>query len=300
MTTTNLLLRGIFAPITTPFAPDGTLALDRLRENVQKYNQTKLAGYVVVGSTGESVYLREEEKLRVWETVRDTAAADKFLIAGTGVESTAETIALCEHAARLGYRVALVKTPHYFKPQMTEAALERYFRAVADASKVPILIYSVPQFTGVAVEAALVARLAQHPNIVGIKESSGNVERVAQIIAATPESFSVLGGSGTTLYPSLTLGARGGILAAACVWPEWFTALYEAFCQGDYDRARDLQQRLLPAVKLLVSVHGVTGIKQAMDLRGYYGGPARPPLLPLTESARAEIAAVVRSLEAAK
>lgn len=300
MTTPNFVPSGIFAPITTPFASDHTLALERLRENVQKYNQTKLAGYVVVGSTGESVYLREEEKLRVWETVREAVAADKLLIAGTGMESTAETVALTQRAASLGYRVALVKTPHYFKPQMSEAALERYFCAVADAGRIPILIYSVPQFTGVAVEAALVACLAQHPNIIGIKESSGNVERIAQIIAATPESFSVLAGSGTTLYPSLVLGARGGILAAACVLPEWFTSLYAAFCQGDHERARDLQQKLLPAVKLVVSVCGVSGVKYAMDLRGYYGGPARPPLLPLREQQQAEIASIVRSLEAAK
>lgn len=299
MTTSNFVLRGIFAPITTPFASDHTLALERLRENVQKYNQTKLAGYVVVGSTGESVYLREEEKLRVWETVRNTAAADKLLIAGTGMESTAETIALTERAASLGYRVALVKTPHYFKPQMTEAALEHYFCAVANASKIPILIYSVPQFTGVAVEAALVARLAQHSNIIGIKESSGNVERVAQIIAATPEPFSLLAGSATTLYASLALGARGGILAAACAWPEWFTSLYEAFWQGDHDRARELQQKILPAIKLVVSACGVSGVKHAMNLRGYYGGPARPPLLPLAEHERAEIASIVRSLEVA-
>ena len=292
-------LHGIYPPLTTPFAPDGTLALDRLAENVRKYNQTKLAGYVVVGSTGESVYLREEEKLRVWETVRKAADRNKLLIAGTGVEATAETIALTRLAAELGYGVALVKTPHYFKPQMNEAALERHFRAVADASPIPVLIYSVPQFTGLAVEAPWVARLAEHRNILGIKESSGNVERVAQIIAATPDTFTVLVGSATTLYPSLALGARGGVLAAACAWPEIFTALYEAYCSGNHDRARQLQQKVIPAVKLAVSVYGVPGLKYVMELRGYHGGPARAPFLPLDEQAKQELAGVARRLEAA-
>ncbi|MFQ5817863.1 MAG: dihydrodipicolinate synthase family protein [Terriglobia bacterium] len=291
-------LCGVYPPITTPFASDGTLALDRLRENINKYNQTKLAGYVVVGSTGESVYLREEEKLRIWETVRNAADSTKLLIAGTGQEATAETIALTRCAADLGYRVALVRTPSYFKPQMDERALERHFRAVADASPIPILIYSVPQFTGLAVETPLVARLAEHPNISGIKESSGNIERITQMIAATPEMFSVLVGSASTLYPSLNLGARGGILAAACAWPEMFTNLYEAVCQGDHDRARALQQKVLPAVKLVTSTYGITGLKYALDLRGYYGGPTRPPLLPPDAKAQQELAGIVHALEA--
>ncbi|MFQ5927210.1 MAG: dihydrodipicolinate synthase family protein [Terriglobia bacterium] len=292
-------LRGIYPPLTTPFALDGTLALDRLRENIGKYNQTKLTGYVVVGSTGESVYLREEEKLRVWETVRNAADSTKLLIAGTGQEATAETIALTQRAADLGYRLALVRTPHYFKSQMDDRALERHFRTVADASPIPILIYSVPQFTGLAVEALLVARLAEHPNIIGIKESSGNLERIAQIIAATPETFSVLVGSASTLYPSLNLGAGGGILAAACAWPELLITLYEAVWQSEHNRARALQQKVLPAVKLVTSVYGIAGLKYAMDLRGYYGGPTRLPLLPLENKAQEELAALVRALEAA-
>lgn len=297
MSTARPTLRGIYPPLTTPFSADGTVAFDSLRENVRKYNQTRLAGYVVVGSTGESVYLREEEKLRVWEAVRAAADPSKLLIAGTGLEATTETLELTRRVAGLGYPVALVKTPYYFKPQMNDAALERHFRTVADGSPIPILLYSVPQFTGLAVEAPLVARLAEHPNIIGIKESSGNVERVAQIIATTPESFSVLVGSATTLYPSLNLGARGGVLAAACVWPELFTALYEAFWQGDHSRARALQQKVLPAVKLVTSVYGIAGLKYAMELRGYCGGPTRLPLLPVDPNAQQELGRVVRALE---
>lgn len=297
MNTQRPMLGGIYPPITTPFAADGTLALDRLAENIRKYNRTKLAGYVVVGSTGESVYLREEEQLRVWEAACAAADPNKLLIAGTGLEATAETIALTRRAAELGYHVALIKTPHYFKPQMSEAVLEHHFVTVADASPIPILIYSVPQFTGLAVETPLVVRLAEHPNIIGIKESSGNVERVAQMIAATPTGFSVLIGSASTLYPSLSLGARGGILAAACAWPEIFTAIYESFCRGEHERARALQQKVISAVKLVTSVYGIAGLKYAMDLRGYYGGPTRLPLLPPDGTAQQELAAVVRALE---
>ncbi|MGH7184736.1 MAG: dihydrodipicolinate synthase family protein, partial [Pseudomonadota bacterium] len=182
-------LNGIFPPITTPFAFDESLALDRLRDNVAKYNRTGIAGYVVIGSTGESVLLTFKEVEQVWAAVKEAAALGKVLIAGTGVDSTSGTIHRTNRAADLGYQVALVKTPFYYKPQMTaEAHVEHYLR-VADAVRIPILIYSVPVFTGVAVETPTVARLSEHPNIIGIKESSGNIQRVAEIIHSTPASF---------------------------------------------------------------------------------------------------------------
>ncbi|MGH9789140.1 MAG: dihydrodipicolinate synthase family protein, partial [Candidatus Acidiferrales bacterium] len=213
-------LKGIFPPLTTPFAADGSVELQALAANVQKYNRTGLAGYVVIGSTGESVYLSEDEKLKIWGVVHGAADSDKVLIAGTGCESTTETIGLTKRAAGLGYQTALVRTPAYFKPQMTAAALERHFCAVADASPIPVLIYSVPQFTGLKVEAPLVARLAEHPNIAGLKESSGDVKLIAEILALVPADFQVLVGSASTLYPSLSLGAHGAILAVACALPE--------------------------------------------------------------------------------
>lgn len=294
----SLVLRGIFPPLTTPFAPDGSLDLKAATVNVRKYNDTKLAGYVVLGSTGESVYLREEEKLKVLEAVRAAADRSKALIAGTGCEGTAETIEFTRRAADVGYQAALVRTPAYFKSQMTESALERHFRAVADSSPIPVLVYSVPQFTGVAVEASLVARLAAHPNIAGIKESSGNVERVAQMLRLAPPEFQVVVGSATTLYPSLSLGAGGGILAVACALPELCVELYQAFCQGDHARARSLQQRLLEPTVAVTSRYGIAGLKFAMELRGYAGGLPRAPLLPLDEAARAELTRIVRALDA--
>lgn len=292
----RMKLHGIFPPLTTPFASDAALALDRLRENIAKYNRTRLAGYVVVGSTGESVLLDREEVDRVWATARDAAAPDKLLIAGTGVESTAETIERTNRAAALGYQAALVKTPHYYKPQMSPQVEYEHFVRVADAARIPVLIYSVPQFTGLALEADVVARLAEHPNIIGIKESSGNVQRVTEIVRATPPAFQTLVGSATTLYPSIAVGAVGGVLAVACALPELATELYDAARAGDAERARTLQYRLLPPTIKFVAEMGIPGLKYAMDRLGYYGGPPRRPFLPLTEPQKREVEAVLAAV----
>lgn len=291
-------LHGIFPPVTTPFAADGSVHLAATAVNIEKYNRTGLAGYVVVGSTGESVYLREEEKLRLLEAARKAAKADKFLIAGTGCEATQETIDFTRQAAAAGYQAALVRTPAYFKAQMTDAVLERHYCAVADASSIPIILYSVPQFTGVAMEAPLVARLAQHPNIAGIKESSGNVQRVAAILRLAPPDFQVLVGSATTLYPSLCLGAHGAILAVACALPELCVELFEAVQKADHTKARALQQRLHEPTVAVTSRYGVAGLKFAMELRGYVGGAPRAPLQPLDAQAQEEVRCIFRALEA--
>jgi 4-hydroxy-2-oxoglutarate aldolase len=289
-------LHGIFPPLTTPFTSEGALAFDGLRENVAKYNATRLAGYVATGSTGESVLLTRREVEQVWEGVAQAAAPGKILIAGTGVDSTAETIDRTNRAAALGYRAALVKTPYYYKAQMTPEAHFEHYRRVADAAKIPILLYSVPQFTGVAVEAKLVARLAEHPNIIGIKESSGNVQRVSEIIHAAPAEFQTLVGSATTVYPSLAMGAVGGILALACALPELCVELYEAAGSGDAARARTLQQRALRPTLKFVAELGIPGLKYAMDRVGYYGGPARAPFLPLTDAQKREVDEVLAAV----
>jgi 4-hydroxy-2-oxoglutarate aldolase len=286
-------LEGIFPPVTAPFAADGALALDRLRENIAKYNRTRLVGYVVNGSTGESVLLTWEEVERVWAAVREAASPEKVLIAGTGAESTAETIEHTNRAASLGYHAALVRTPSYFKPQMNERVMTEHFLRVADVAKIPVLVYSVPQFTGVAVEAPVMAKLAEHPNIIGIKESSGNVQRVAEIIAAVPPNFQTLVGSALTLVPSLAIGAAGAILALGCALPELCVELYEAARSGQVERARSLQEQLLTPSSILVARYGVAGLKYVLDRLGYYGGPPRRPLLPVDEAAKREIDAVL-------
>ncbi len=295
--TAPLNLRGIFAPVTTPFSADGGIELGAFRANLERYNRTGLVGYVVVGSTGESVYLREKEKAGLWDAAREVAAG-KLVIAGTGCEATAETIELTRRAADAGCHAALVRNPSYFKSQMTHAALEHHFRGVADASPIPVILYSVPQFTGLGLEAPLVARLAEHPNIIGIKESSGNVQLVADILRLAPGSFQTLVGSGTTLYPSLCLGAQGAILAVACVLPELCVELYQAHCRGDHERARRLQQHLHEPTLAVTSRWGIAGLKFAMELRGYAGGLPRPPLLPLAEPAREELRRIFAAFEA--
>ena len=300
MSPARLNLSGVFPPLTTPFAADGSVDLKALAANIQKYNQSKLAGYVVVGSTGESVYLREAEKLQVFEAARAAAAPGKILIAGTGCESTAETLELTRRAAGLGYGAALVRTPAYFKSQMTEAALERHYRAVADASPIPVLVYSVPQFTGLAVSAALVVRLAAHPNIVGVKESSGDVRLIEEIARQVPPEFTVLVGSASAFYAALGAGARGAVMAVACALPEKCVELYEAWRRGDPARAQAVQQRLLEPTAAVTTRFGIAGLKFALELRGYAGGPARPPLLPLDAAARAEITRIFRSLESSE
>lgn len=289
-------LQGIFQPLTTPFGADGSLALDRLRDNVSRYNRTRTAGYVVVGSTGESVLLRDNEIELVFAAVREAAAPEKILIAGTGVDSTAETIDRTNRAASLGYHAALVKTPYYYKMLMTPEVHAEHYLRVADAAKIPLLIYSVPQFTGVAVEAPLVAKLAQHPNIIGIKESSGNVQRVEEIIGATSADFQTLVGSATTLYPSMVMGAVGGVLALANVLPDLCVELFDAACGNHLERAKNLQHRIIEPTRIIVAKIGIPGIKYAMDRVGYFGGPPRLPLLPLNDAQKKEVENVLATV----
>src|SRR5271163_973409 len=217
---------GVFPALTTPFSEDGSVSLSGLKHDIHRYNSIGLAGYVAMGSTGESVLLSRAEADSVLAAVKESAAKEKLLIAGTGAESTAETIERTKRAAEIGYHAALVKTPYYYKPMYKPEAFIAHYRRVADASPIPVLLYSVPQFTGVALEASDVATLCEHPNIIGIKESSGNVQRLAEMIASTPPSFQILVGSASTVFPSLAIGARGAILALACALPEKCCAIY--------------------------------------------------------------------------
>jgi 4-hydroxy-2-oxoglutarate aldolase len=291
-------LHGIFAAVTTPFGADGGVSLPRLRDNIGRYNQTRLAGYVLNGSTGESVLLRWEEIERVWGTARDAAGPGKLLIAGTAAESTAETIEHTNRAASLGYNAALVRTPHYYKPQMKSEALTEYYLRIADAARIPVMVYSVPIFTQLAVEASVVARVAEHPNIIGMKDSSGNVQGVAEIIDAAPKNFQMLVGSASTLLESMRRGAVGAILALACALPEICVEVYEASRDGDSTRAQSLQQRLTAPASLFGPQYGIAGLKFAMDRLGYYGGPPRLPLLPVDPAAQREIDAMLGTIVA--
>ena len=291
-----MLVSGIFPALVTPFGADETVSLEGVRNNIWHYNSTALAGYVVLGSTGESVMLGRDEADAVLAAVKESAAPDKLLIAGTGAESTAETIARTKRAAALGYPLALVKTPYYYKPMYRAETYLHHYRAVADASPVPILLYSVPIFTGVALESPEVVALASHPNIVGIKDSSGSIQRLGEIVAGAPKQFSVLTGGAAVAYPALASGARGAILALAAALPEKCAELFALFARGEHAQAQELQLLLVTASKRIVSDCGIPGVKHAMDLRGYQGGVSRRPLLPLSEEKKQSIAAILSQL----
>jgi len=294
-----VIVSGVLAALTTPYSHDGSVSLPDLKHNVHRYNQTDLAGYVALGSTGESVLLTRAEMDGILITVKEAAAKDKKLLAGAGAESTAETIERVKRAAELGYDAALVKTPFYYKPAYKPEVLIAHYRRVADESPIPVMLYSIPQFTGVTLGAAEVAALAEHPNIIGIKDSSGNVQAVGEIMAATPPAFQVVVGSAATMYPSLAIGARGAILALACALPEKCVALFELFRQGHHEKARELQFILTRTSKLIVSELGIAGVKQAMDQRGYCGGLPRLPLLPLHPEQKKRLNDLLVTLEPA-
>jgi 4-hydroxy-2-oxoglutarate aldolase len=292
-------LRGIFPALVTPFASDESVSLSALQENICLYNETAVSGLVILGSTGESVMLTREEADSILVAAKEAAAPNKILIAGTGAESTAETIARTKRAAVLGYRVALVKTPYYYKPVYRAENYFRHYRAVADASPIPILLYSVPQFTGVTLETPEILILAEHPNIVGIKDSTGHVQRAGELVAHAPPSFNVLTGGAAVIYPSLVVGARGAVLALASALPEKCAELYDLFRAGQHEKAKQLQLLLVQASKRIATENGIPGIKYAMDLRGYQGGLPRLPLLPVNETQKRAIAEIIAQLHPA-
>ena len=270
-------LSGVMPPIATPFQ-DGEVALDRLRENFQKWNQTGLSGYLVLGSNGEAVYLNEKEKMEVIEASRESIPVSKMMMVGTGAESTQETIRFTNQAARIGADYALVVTPSYFKGSMKPQILHDHFVAVAESARIGILLYNVPQFTGINLEPELVANLSEHPNIVGIKDSSGNIGQLSEIIHLSQKGFAVFVGSAPVFFPALCVGAAGGILAVANVAPNECVQMFDLFEKKNFDEAKELQYRLTPLAKGVTTKHGIGGLKIAMDLAGYFGGDPRPPL----------------------
>lgn len=294
-----MLVRGIFPALVTPFDANEAVSIPAVKSNVERYNQTAVAGYVVLGSTGESVMLSREEADSILLAVKEAAAPDKLLIAGTGAESTAETIARTKRAAALGYPLALVKTPYYYKPVYRAETYIRHYRAVADASPIPILLYSVPQFTGITLETPEILTLSAHPNIVGIKDSSGNIQRVGEIVAGARADFHVLTGGAAVIYPALAVGARGAILALAAALPEKCAELFDLVQRGQHEQAKALQHLLVRASKRIVSESGIAGVKYAMDLRALHGGLPRLPLLPLSDEKKQSIAETVLQLHSA-
>lgn len=291
-------LQGIYPPIATPFDHKGDLYKAKVQHNVEKWNRTALSGYVVCGSTGESVYLSTDEKVQLWEWVAQYAAPEKALIAGTGMESVRETVDLTNRAAAMGYKAVMVRTPHYYKSLLNRNDAQMlYFRSVADQAKIPLMIYNWPQTTGIDISPDAVAALSEHPNIVAIKESSGNLEKVMQMIREVKPGFQVLVGSAPTLWPSFAVGAAGAVLAFANAAPYATITIWEAHRTRDTEAARDWQNRISRAAQLVTTKYGVPGLKYAMDLNGYYGGPPRLPLTPIGPDAQREIEAAFDGLK---
>ena len=270
-------LRGVMPPVTTPFQ-NGKLALDKLKKNFQKWNQTDLSGYLVLGSNGEAVYLNEKEKNKVLEVSRESIPTSKILMVGTGMESTQETIRFTNQTAKLGADCALVVTPSYFKGSMKPQLLYDHFIAVAESSQIGILVYNVPQFTGINLEPEWVAKLSEHPNIVGVKDSSGNIGQLSEIIHLSQKGFDVFVGSAPVFFPALCVGAVGGILAVANVVPQECVQIQNIFNRGKMEKAKELQRRLTPLANAVTVKYGIGGLKIAMDLAGYFGGDPRLPL----------------------
>ncbi len=283
-------LEGVFSPITTPFNDNGFIEYNHLAENIEKLNDTGISGYLVLGSSGESAFLDEEEKLVVVNTARKSIPKTKRMLVGVGLESAKCTIELTGKISDYGADVAVVITPHFFKHDMSHDALLKYYMVIADSSPIPVLLYNVPFFTGLNMEAKTVAALSSHENIIGIKDSSGNVEQLSEIISLTEDkNFSFLTGSSIVLYPSMCIGANGGIMAIAGVLPERCSDIINTYKDGKHEEAKELQMRLVGPTIAVTSRYGIPGLKAAMDLFGYHGGSSRLPLLPISDTATRNI-----------
>jgi len=284
------MLEGVFPPLPTPFTESGSLALDRLRENVLGLEGTGLSGFLALGSNGEAFHLSGEEAEQVFATVR-AAAPGKTVLAGIGQLSTRATLEMARRAGAAGCDAALVLPPFYYKGAMTSEALRRHFEAVAEGSPLPILLYNVPANTGLSIPLDVIEALSRHPNVLGIKDSSGEVARLAEAIRFTRagKPFSVFSGSYASTLPGLTFGIHGAVLAVANIAPRECVDLFRLFSEKRLEEAGALHLRILPIAAAVTSKHGVPGLKAALDLLGRYGGPPRPPLLPVAPGVQDEI-----------
>jgi 4-hydroxy-2-oxoglutarate aldolase len=284
-------LRGILLPTTTPFDLNGQISTADITSNIKEWSARGVIGFVVLGSTGERVHLDEREYLEVIEVSR--AATDSVLIVGAGQQSTVGTIKEIRNAARAGAEAVLVITPYFYRPAITQETLINYYTAVADEAPVPVLLYSMPPLTGIKIEPETVARLSEHKNIIGVKDSSNDVAGFRRTVELCPRDFAVMTGNGTVLLDALRAGATGGILAVGCVVPDVCVALFRAYGAQDLERAERLQEQLTPLATAVTTKYGIGGLKAALDLAGYRGGSVRAPLRTPDDATRAEIKSVL-------
>lgn len=282
-------LRGLLLPFPTPFDADGELDWRALRSNIERWNRTGINGYVALGSTGERVHLDESEYAALIVSAREAVPCDLAFVVGAGQSSTHASINEVRRAASYGADAALVITPNFYRSSMTQSALTAYYTAIADAAPVPVMLYSMPGLTGIAFAPETVARLSEHENIIGLKDSSNDLLNLALTLSLVREDFIVLTGNGAVLYAALAAGAHGAILAAACVATNQCLAIMRAVASGDYESARDMQRVLTPLAQAVTTRYGIGGLKAALELSGFAGGRVRAPLQDASEEARVEI-----------
>lgn len=288
----KLNLAGVFPPVPTPFE-NGHFAPKRLTQNLARWHAAGLAGYVMLGSNGEAAYLSEAEKLEIVRVARREIPDGKILLVGTGLESTDATQVLTRRVADLGADAALVITPSYYQQQMSHEALRRHYETIAENSPIPILLYNVPKFTHLNLSPDLVAQLAQHPNIMGTKDSAGNLAQLVELREKTPPHFQILIGADAVFFAGMMHGMNGAILAIANIAPRECVALYQAVQEKSWEEAQALARHLVLLGRAIVHEHGVPGLKAAMNEAGYFGGEPRPPLLPLPAGKLEEVRAAL-------
>lgn len=287
-------LKGIFPPLPTAFDDQENLALDKMQANIQALSKYDLAGFLVLGSNGELVHLSEEEKIEVYQGCRKAIPKNKLMIAGTGGQTTRETIRLSIAAANAGADAVLVLNPFYYKGLMTTDALVAHYHAVADACPIPVIIYNMPANSGLDMNADQILAIADHPNIVGLKDSGGNITKIADIIARAKPGFQVLAGSAGFLLSAFTVGAVGGILALANIAPQQCIDIHQHFQNKDIDKARKLQAAMIPVNTAITARWGVPALKTAMHSLGLYGGMARKPIQAINKDVKEQLLALLK------
>lgn len=294
---TEIILQGIYPPLPTFFDEQDELDIPTYQRHIARLWEQGIRGFVVMGSNGEAVHLASDERARVIEAAREAAGREALIVAGCGEQSTRATIRNCEQAARSGADVVLVLPPFYFKGRMEQRALLAHYRAIADVSPLPLVIYNMPASSaGLDLDAAIICLLAEHPNIIGVKDSAGNMAKLAQIVETVAgrrqRPFSVFAGSAGYLLPALSVGAVGAVAALANVFPREVRRVQQLFTEGKLTEARALQAVLVPANTAVTTQYSVPGLKAALELIAGYGGRPRSPLLPLTEQERAHLAEI--------
>ena len=288
------ILRGIFPPLPTSFDGNEALATNKMVENIKQLSHYNLTGFLILGSNGELVHLTDDEKEKVYVETRKAIPSDKIMLAGTGCPSTRQTIELTQKAAKAGADAALVLNPSYYKGLMTKEVLMKHYFTIADASSIPIIVYNMPANSGLDMDADTIIALSQHANIVGLKDSGGNIAKMGEICQKVNPEFQVLAGSAGFLLPALSVGAVGGVLALANIAPQHSIDIHQYFFEGRIDEARKIQQKIIVLNNFVTRIHGVPALKEAMNQLGLYGGPPRKPLLPVDDKTKDELFMLIK------